>query len=352
MCRLVWTVLTAVNVVLSVSCGTPQDSVSAAESASPPTAVQFVVSAVHPTVKLGDPVLVNLALRNDGKEAARIDAQMIGHHGSIKVLDPMGNQLAYVGAPYQTAAHVVTLKPSETVTFRRDIDLTTTYVFERPGAYSIVCRSGHYDGVRDSEPIQVIVGPGKLSPSDASIARMLARRPEGWHIYKHYESIARVRPAGRHEVRGGVIYVWWKSSHTVENKVRLWLTDEPSELDPSNDSHLVEFPKGASEYWGKTEFGHLYVYIDLDALHFAEDPNRRKERDAPPPNRDEVVVALREMLGLIPLTSEASNPPEPATTEALPIIALPRGPELADAGYAAHLPEFARHANRQASFGP
>jgi len=245
--------------------------------------VTVILSTEKPTVRLGEPIKVNLDMRYEGTQPYQYDSQSVAVHDSFDIKDAKGNTVRYIGGCPQTAGGPKDIRPGETVAIRRGIDLTDKYLFQEPGQYTIQFL-GDCGGFPPSNQVTLLIQPGEMLPVDKLVAQVLPLCPKGWIIGKSSRDIVRVTPRGRSEVLGAqVVIIFLARCITDMSIITLWQTGETTGVisanqeDPKkNHERTNEFlGKSSCEYLGLGLYGYLYASCELkkpDAKQSWPDP--------------------------------------------------------------------------------
>jgi len=236
---------------------------------------KVILRAVHTTVKLGEPVLVNLSMKYTGREPSTYDSQSVAENGGFCISGPDGAALAYIGGTCQTFGMERTIRPGETVSLRESVILSNDYLFQKPGDHTVQFM-GAFGGCGTipfpaSNRVVITVEPGEMPLGDKLISQILPVLPKGWLAVK-FPGWAEVEPAHRRKVHGGEVCLESVPSSGLiadVSRVTIWQTDERakllshSERQDGSRNAVKYFPNGPAVYLGKGAFGYLYVYTNL-----------------------------------------------------------------------------------------
>ena len=110
------------------------------------------------------------------------DSQGVNVNGSIRISDPDGKPVPYVGGGFQTAGGARPISPGETVVLFKGLDLTNQYLFVEPGSYTLQYCEKWASSIPPSNKIRVEMRPGTLPMSMQVPARLIEILPEGWSM--------------------------------------------------------------------------------------------------------------------------------------------------------------------------
>lgn len=243
-----------------------------------------ILCADKTTVKLGEPVLVNLYMFYTGVFVSDIDFQIVVDEDRFLFKDANGVNPPYIEWPLIPIGCRYCSYDSDYETvlkikhFQRHIDISDKYLLTEPGRYTVQFL-GDYDSSKQivfqsSNELVLIVEPGELQPADKLIAQVLPVCPKDWRICKGHENGKLVAPAHRKGVPGTLIHL--QSPDGVigcTGTMTLWQTNVPAEL-ASDDKAKERYPEGPAEYLGQGPNGYLYAYVCLNpkSKHKWEDP--------------------------------------------------------------------------------
>lgn len=262
--------------------------------------VTVILSTEKPTVRLGEPIKVNLDMRYDGAQPHQYDSQSVAVHDSFDIKGAKGNTLRYIEPPAQTGGGPRDIQPGETVAIRRGVDLTDKYLFQEPGQYTIqfLGDSGAISkiGFPPSNTVTLVVQPGEMPPVDKLVAQVLPLCPKGWIVAKSSRDIVRVAPLGRSEVSGAQVWILFMTGCIGdESSITFWQTGETTDAIPASHQDPQKNREGINglfgdipvinvmpqdlkknhegtneflsespcEYLGRGSYGHLYVSYKL-----------------------------------------------------------------------------------------
>ena len=89
---------------------------------------------------VGGPAKFRLKMKNSGDKERMYDSQGVKVNDSIRVTDPDGKPVRYIGGSFQTMGRPESIAPGGTVVLFDGLDLTTQYLFAKPGVYTLQFR--------------------------------------------------------------------------------------------------------------------------------------------------------------------------------------------------------------------
>ena len=131
---------------------------------------------------VGQPAKFHLEMKNFGQHKRMFDSQGVNVNGSIRISDPDGKPVPYVGGGFQTAGGARPIAPGETVVLFKGLDLTNQYLFVKPGSYTLQYCEKWASSIPPSNKNRVKMRPGTLPMSMQVPARLIEILPEGWSM--------------------------------------------------------------------------------------------------------------------------------------------------------------------------
>jgi hypothetical protein len=216
-----------------------------------------ILIAEQTTVRLGEPVKITVTLTNHSQTNVEVDGNGI-LFGCFDIRGPDGQRLSYVGFDGQTFYKPVPIAPSSTKAMAEHFDLADSYVFPKPGRYSIRYRKMDPACFPDSDTVTIDITPGELSEVDKTVLQLLTvNYPKRWHITKSERDTKEVQPFGRSIVPGHYVYIRGGIINSGEN-LCIWLTKAEApiatERTQGDSGRAIQ-----SEYLGHARGMHVYV---------------------------------------------------------------------------------------------
>ncbi len=141
---------------------------------------------LEPIYVIGKPMMLRVELVNVGSAPVSYDPykEYAEFNGRLLVKGSGGETIPYIG-PWSSDQESVgtsrpTLEPRRSVPVFT-IDLATAYYIDRPGRYTIQ-HNGEF--IPKSEPIEIVVQPGRLSDADEIVGHLLKEFQPGWTVEK------------------------------------------------------------------------------------------------------------------------------------------------------------------------
>jgi hypothetical protein len=159
---------------------------------------------------VGRPANFRLEMKNFGKQHRTYDSQQVDVNGSMRVRDPNGKPVRYVGGSCQTVGTGKSIAPGETVILFDALDLADQYPFVKPGSYTLQFRGLpawlSKSEIPPSNKTTVEMTPGTPPVAMRVAARLVEILPEGWDVNSNGRgqevSDGRVTPPGWESGRG------------------------------------------------------------------------------------------------------------------------------------------------------
>jgi hypothetical protein len=139
-----------------------------------------------PSPKVGEPLLVKLELRNAGEKPTEFDPQDYFPFRVLRVDLPRPElPPPFIGSRPQTSGKRETLQPGEVRTLWENVDVAELFLLAEAREYEVFAEGGEWAAQtlwRDSNYLQVKLGPGVLRPREQLIANLVKIKPEDWTV--------------------------------------------------------------------------------------------------------------------------------------------------------------------------
>jgi hypothetical protein len=231
----------------------------------------------------GQPVKLRLEMKNFGTADRTYDAQGVDVNGAIRISDPDGKPVRYIGGGYQTVGHSRSIAPGEAVALFDGLDLTGQYVLVKPGSYSLQFRGttvqwNSESTIPPSAEITIQMKPGTVPPSMQVPARLSEVLPQGWALslnQRAYEEVKdhTIAPPGWESGRGtSVSLVTDANKRQGAIAVTVWVAERQlawtgTQLVWSGQKKVAKDvqPDKAADYLGKGAGGFVYWHLPAAA---------------------------------------------------------------------------------------
>ncbi len=209
---------------------------------------------------LGNPMPFRLNVKNFNDVEHTIEYSLVQYNNSLLITAPDGESCSYIAPTYQTAIETHTINPGETFVLFDEFDVSSQYFIGSPGRYTIRF-AGQPPAYGDaslppSNTLEFVVEPGTLHDEDAVVKRVLPLLDDDLRLIRKFHE--RIRPAGRKETRGFILYIIDPDKSKPEEMVlTLWFTDSRAESRATERMDVMEI----STYVDESQWGYVYVYI-------------------------------------------------------------------------------------------
>jgi uncharacterized protein len=226
-----------------------------------------------------------LEMMNVGKTPRLYDAQQVSVNDPIRIIDPDGKPVHYIGTGRQTIGTSKPIAPGEKVVLFKNLDFDDQYLFAKPGRYTLRFRGRlgwprfeqkkSTSEIPPSAAITIEMRPGTLPAWSQLPARLIEILPKGWDIDFDHISGYQLNPPGWESGPGRSISL--KTCPPPDSKrealfVDVWIaekkltwtgTEEFSEGKRNTTTKIK--PEEAAAYLGKGADGHVYWTVPKEA---------------------------------------------------------------------------------------
>jgi hypothetical protein len=202
---------------------------------------------------VGEPMLFRVEMTNIGESpVTHMTTSSIMVNNPMSIKGPDGSLIPYVDTDYQTIGGDEVVKPGQTVILADNYDVTSQYSIIKPGQYTFQLKGQYYES-GNSNIIEANVKPGRLSPIDSTIQRLLTVLPKGWTYTRRLvprepsaenpsNTFVGVRLTGKGGQKG--------ICPGIGVGIRIYLTED--EIVPKSDLFV-------GNLWGRCQWGPVYV---------------------------------------------------------------------------------------------
>ncbi len=212
---------------------------------------------------IGQPAKFRLEMKNFGQHKRTFDSQGVDVNGSIRVSDPDGKPVPYVGGVFQTGGHAKSIAPGETVVLFDKLDLTDQYLFVKPGSYTLQYQDKLEPVIPPLNTISVEMRPGTLPMSMQVPARLIGILPEKWEMFLNFRvyevNYGKIAPPGWESGRG--TYVYLVRDYNLQDGrlgVAVWVAERRLARKGTTGTGKAAKPGEVAEYLGEGADGHVY----------------------------------------------------------------------------------------------
>jgi hypothetical protein len=218
---------------------------------------------------VGRPARFRLEMKNFGKHERTYDSQGVDRNGSMRISDPDGKPVPYVGGGFQTArkGEAPSIAPGETAVLFNGLDLTNQYLFAKAGSYTLQYRDTWDPVIPGSNTISVKMRPSTLPMSMQAPARLIDILPKEWSMslnmrVAEVDRDGKITPPGR-ESGAGTYLELIRGSHKQESLfVPVWVSEHRLARKGTPDTGEASKPGEVAEYLGKGADGHVYWILE------------------------------------------------------------------------------------------